>query len=110
MKDNSGKVLLALLAGASAGIVAGLLLAPEAGSETRSSLGKSLGKLGEDLSKLAQDGLAKLDDLKTQAGSAISEARSEAEDALASINKPAAPKADTGTTPDTPTGGSGVGS
>ena len=31
MKDEKGKVILSLLAGATAGIVAGLLLAPETG-------------------------------------------------------------------------------
>ena len=35
MKDDKGKVILSLLAGATAGIVAGLLLAPETGDETR---------------------------------------------------------------------------
>ena len=55
----------------------------------------------DDLSKLAQDGLAKLESLKNQAESAVADAadRSGAEDALASIKKT-----------DVPTGGSGVGS
>jgi gas vesicle protein len=86
MKDNSGKVILALLAGASAGIVAGLLMAPEAGSETRGSLGKSLGKLGEDLNKLLQDGLAKVDALKGGTTAGDEADRSGAEDALAGIS------------------------
>ncbi|RTQ45322.1 YtxH domain-containing protein [Hymenobacter gummosus] len=87
MKDNSGKVILALLAGASAGIVAGLLMAPEAGTATRDSLGKSLGKFGEDLNKLLQDGLSKLDGLKGGGSAAGDEAdRSGAEDALAGLN------------------------
>jgi gas vesicle protein len=36
-KDN-GKVIVSLLAGATAGIVAGLLLAPETGDDLRKSL------------------------------------------------------------------------
>ena len=60
MKDDKGKVIFSLIAGATAGIVAGLLLAPETGDETRASLRKSATKLGGDLSKLAKDTLAKV--------------------------------------------------
>ncbi|RAK65864.1 YtxH domain-containing protein [Hymenobacter edaphi] len=88
MKDNGGKVILALLAGASAGIVAGLLMAPETGTATRETWGKSLGKFGDDLSKLLQDGLAKLDALKGGASGSEGDTntdRSGAEDALAGL-------------------------
>jgi gas vesicle protein len=60
MKDDNGKVIFSLIAGATAGIVAGLLLAPETGDETRASLRKSASKWGGDLSKLAKDALAKV--------------------------------------------------
>jgi len=43
MNDNS-KLLLALVAGAAAGLVAGILLAPEKGSETREKIKDSLKK------------------------------------------------------------------
>ncbi len=59
MKDDKGKVILSLLAGATAGIVAGLLLAPETGDETRSGLRRSASKWGGDLSKFFKDTLAK---------------------------------------------------
>ena len=59
MKDDKGKVIISLLAGATAGIVAGLLLAPETGDDTRSSLRRSVAKWGGDLSKLVKDTLAK---------------------------------------------------
>ena len=59
MKDEKGKVILSLLAGATAGIVAGLLLAPETGDDTRSSLRRSASKWGGDLSKLLKDTVAK---------------------------------------------------
>lgn len=59
MKDDKGKVIISLIAGATAGIVAGLLLAPETGDETRSNLRKSATKFGGDLSKLFKDTLAK---------------------------------------------------
>ena len=60
MKDDSkGKVIFSLLAGATAGIVAGLLLAPETGDDTRSNLRRSASKWGGDFSKLVKDALAK---------------------------------------------------
>ncbi|MBD2721875.1 YtxH domain-containing protein [Hymenobacter armeniacus] len=59
MKDDKGKVILSLLAGATAGIVAGLLLAPETGDDARSHLKRSATKWGGDLSKFFKDTLAK---------------------------------------------------
>ena len=60
MKDDKGKVIFSLIAGATSGIVAGLLLAPETGDDTRSNLRKSAAKWASDLSKLATDTLAKV--------------------------------------------------
>ncbi|AKD02150.1 Gas vesicle protein [Pontibacter korlensis] len=60
MKDNSGKVLLAMLAGASAGVIAGLLMAPDTGEVTRSSIKKWAGKMSKDLEKNLQDGLEEI--------------------------------------------------
>jgi|GEM_PF-1847359 len=90
MKDNNGKVILSLLAGATAGIVAGLLLAPETGDQTRSGLKKSASKWGGDLSKLFKDSLAKLNDLKSEAATATDaqadQSRSAADELLNSMN------------------------
>lgn len=60
MKDNSGKVLLAMLAGASAGVIAGLLMAPDTGEATRGSVKKWAGKMSKDLEKNLQDGLEEI--------------------------------------------------
>ena len=60
MKDNSGKIILALLAGASAGIVAGLLMAPDSGTVSRDNLKKYAGKLSKDLEKAVQENLSKV--------------------------------------------------
>lgn len=60
MKDDKGKVILSLLAGATAGIVTGLLLAPETGDETRAGLRRSATKWGGDLGKLVKNALAKV--------------------------------------------------
>ena len=60
MKDDKGKVIFSLIAGATAGIVAGLLLAPETGDDTRSNLRKSVSKWSDGLSKRLKDTLAKV--------------------------------------------------
>ena len=82
MKDDSkGKVIFSLIAGATAGIVAGLLLAPETGDDARSNLRRSASKWGGDLSKLLKDALAKAQGAATpeSAGpaAAVSEDKSE---------------------------------
>ncbi len=57
MNDDKGKVIFSLLAGATAGIVAGLLLAPETGDEARSQIRESATKWADDLKKRAQKAL-----------------------------------------------------
>ena len=79
-KDN-GKVIVSLLAGATAGIVTGLLLAPETGEELRKSLREAAGKWGGSLGKLAQDALSKLQQAPghTNPDAAVSEDRNAAD-------------------------------
>ena len=74
MKDNSGKIILALLAGASAGVIAGLLMAPDSGTATRDGLKKTASKLGKDLEKKLQDAMSKMEGMN--AGSLIDSATS----------------------------------
>ena len=66
MKDNSGKVLLAMLAGASAGVIAGLLMAPDTGEVTRGSIKKWAGKMSKDLEKNLQDGLEEIKKMSSE--------------------------------------------
>jgi uncharacterized protein YjbJ (UPF0337 family) len=49
VKDKSGKIILAGLAGLSAGIIAGLLMAPESGKDTISSLKNKALDYGDQL-------------------------------------------------------------
>ncbi|WP_187260949.1 YtxH domain-containing protein [Pontibacter beigongshangensis] len=65
MKDNSGKIILAMLAGASAGVVAGLLMAPDTGEATRTSVKKWANKLSSDLEKNLQTGLDEIKNMSS---------------------------------------------
>lgn len=88
MKDDKGKVIFSLIAGATAGIVAGLLLAPETGDDTRASLRKSASKWAGDLSKFAKDTLAKAQGQApghTNPDAAISEDKAAADRLLAGL-------------------------
>jgi gas vesicle protein len=79
-KDN-GKVIVSLLAGATAGIVAGLLLAPETGEDARKNIRESASKWGGSLGKLVQDALGKLQSQPghTNPDAAVSEDRNAAD-------------------------------
>ncbi len=57
MPNDNGKVIVSLLAGATAGIVAGLLLAPETGEDARNDLRESARKWWGGFGKQAQDAL-----------------------------------------------------
>lgn len=54
MKADS-KVLLGLLAGAAIGAIAGILFAPDKGSETRKKIAKNTNELGENLKSSFND-------------------------------------------------------
>ncbi len=84
MKDDKGKVIFSLIAGATAGIVAGLLLAPETGEETRTGLRQSVRKLGNDVSKFLKENIAKMQGSAEPLDAATAEAKAAA-DAL--LNK-----------------------
>lgn len=56
MNDNS-KLLLAVLAGAAAGLIAGILLAPEKGSETREKIKDGLKKTVDEVLEKIEKGL-----------------------------------------------------
>ncbi|NDK55092.1 CsbD family protein [Pontibacter fetidus] len=59
--DKNGKILLATLSGIGAGIVAGILLAPDNGQTTRDSVKRSLTKAGEDMERTMKNWMSKLE-------------------------------------------------
>lgn len=61
VRDKDGKVLLAVLAGVSAGIIAGLLMAPEAGRGTRESLKRKALDYGDQLDMMARNLMRRLE-------------------------------------------------
>ena len=115
MKDDKGKVIISLIAGATAGIVAGLLLAPETGDDTRSSLRQSAAKWAGDLTKLVKDTLAKAPGETaghTNPEAAVSEDKQAADRLLQGLNASAKSFGEPGdlSTPATGNGGSVAGS
>lgn len=83
--NDAGKVLFAALVGAAAGAVAGILLAPAAGEETRSKLESETRRLKQKLSEkfddLTEMGSEKIHELKNTATKVRSDANKATSDA-----------------------------
>jgi gas vesicle protein len=93
MKSSTAKFLFGFIAGAAAGAVTGLLMAPEKGSDTRKVVGEKIKKFREDLEKELS---GKVDDLKEFVNESvdemkhkISKAEQKAEAAEAEVKKSA---------------------
>jgi gas vesicle protein len=73
--DNTGKVLFAALVGAAAGAVAGVLMAPASGEETRKKLREEGERIKDDVSQkvdsLTEGGREKLEEIKKKASEAV---------------------------------------
>lgn len=65
--DDTGKLLAAAVIGLAVGGILGILFAPSAGSETRSTIADSVGDLSGTVREKARAGINKLTDLKNQA-------------------------------------------
>ena len=61
--SSTSKVILGIVGAAAAGVVIGLLLAPDKGSETRRRIGKTTGKWVDNLSHLLDDGKAAVEEM-----------------------------------------------
>ncbi|EJF11323.1 MULTISPECIES: YtxH domain-containing protein [Pontibacter] len=98
MKDNSGKIMLALLAGASAGVIAGLLMAPDTGEHTRTGIKKWANKLSKDLEKNLQTGLDEIKNMSNEAMSKMGSANKEGGNTGGSSSSSAGSTGSTGST------------
>ena len=58
--NNYSKFLVGVLAGAAAGVVVGLILAPDKGSETRKKISEKAGKLADAILHKAEETLDKV--------------------------------------------------
>ena len=65
--NNNEKVIISFLVGAAAGALAGLLLAPASGDETREKLKDNALRVSDDLRKQAQKAMSSLDDARNSA-------------------------------------------
>ena len=74
------KVVLGILGAAAAGVVIGILIAPEKGSEMRSRIKKSAGDWVDNLTHLFEKGKENLEDLSATAGDKGRQARSAVEE------------------------------
>lgn len=68
MKTN-GKILLAALAGLAAGAIAGILMAPRSGKETRRRMGEAKDEWGDRLHEGMEEGKRTLADVRKKFGS-----------------------------------------
>jgi gas vesicle protein len=72
---NSGSILLGILGAAAAGVVVGMLLAPDKGKNLRSDLKSSANDVAKKLGDLLSKGKEKYDELTAQASELKDEAK-----------------------------------
>lgn len=84
MSDN-GKVLGALLLGAAAGAVLGILFAPSKGSELRGKIRDGAGDLLDELTEKINEGKETLSELKEKVTSKVEDIKSQAETEIENV-------------------------
>lgn len=72
---STTKVILGIVGAAAAGVVIGLLIAPEKGSELRSRIGRTAGDWAGHLGDIFKNGKEEVEELKDRAMSAARTAR-----------------------------------
>jgi gas vesicle protein len=75
---NSANIFLGILGAAAAGVIVGMLIAPEKGSDLRKNLKGSAGDLAKRLGKLINQGKEHYEDLKSKALEEADEYKQEA--------------------------------
>ena len=78
MKKKSANLFLGFLAGATAGTLAGILLAPDSGKNTRQNLSNKASQIKDDFGATLQKGVDKLGSFKDSAFSLINKYEEEA--------------------------------
>jgi gas vesicle protein len=78
--NTKSKVLLGILGAAAAGVVIGLLIAPEKGSDMRKKIRKTAGDWADNLGHLWSDGKETAEDALDNVKDKVRQAKSSAED------------------------------
>lgn len=76
------KVLLGIVGAAAAGVIIGLLIAPEKGKDTRKKIKKTAGDWADSLGHLWAKGKKAVDDLEAEAKDRVRQGKSTAEDKI----------------------------
>lgn len=71
--NTTGKILIAVAAGAAAGVILGVLFAPESGKKTRNKISEEGKKLADNLTYRFRRGKEKLNDLKDEIKDTVKE-------------------------------------
>jgi len=79
------KVLLGILGAAAAGVVIGLLIAPEKGSDLRNNISKTAGDWADEVGDWMGKGKEYLNEMKSRASSQAEALAAEGEDAVANL-------------------------
>lgn len=84
---TTSKVILGILGAAAAGVVIGLLVAPEKGADTRKKIKDTAGDWADNLSHLWSNGKKAAEDAVNEAGSRARTAKATAEDKVNSLKE-----------------------
>lgn len=76
--NTKTKIILGLVGAAAVGVVVGILLAPEKGSDVRKNIGKTAGDWADHLTDLFANAKGEIQDLGNKASRAASNAATEA--------------------------------
>ncbi len=85
--NTKSKVILGILGAAAAGVVIGMLVAPEKGKETRKRLKKTAGEWADTMSHLWSKGKEAAEDAAQDAKDKARSAKSSAEDKVSKLKE-----------------------
>jgi gas vesicle protein len=74
---NSGNIFIGIIAAATAGVVIGMLIAPEKGEDLRKNIRHSAGDWAKKMSDLMAQGKEQLDGIKSLFGHEVNDLRNE---------------------------------
>jgi gas vesicle protein len=78
---NSGRIFIGIIAAATAGVVIGMLIAPEKGEDLRKNIKDTAGDWSKKLNDLMAEGKAQYKSLASSFGEGVNELKNEAKNA-----------------------------